>query len=439
MASVTDRILRGYLPGNFDLDKHLLEYPPDQVTDFEKDNLTYILSLITRIPARAERHDSEYVSLKAQYLKNRVRNYRQYLNYAIESGILETDSQYIPGKKSTGYKFTDEFLTRVKSEPIVKYSLVRSESKAREEKNKSTAAKYSYLTNHFNGELSFDYQGAQDLLINTSCTVQQYNYSLVHLDELKEAEYRYSVDGTAHRFHSNLTNLKSDFRQFLTYGNEYLVSVDISNSQPFFSLCLFEPSFYESEGSQFNIHSIFPSISSISFDTIIPLMVRKVLESPVNNDIQQYKELVLLGQLYEYLAREIYDQKGIVYEDRRRLKTDFFRAFYSPNQTIGNPDAHLRRLFKERFPSVYEIFSLIKKKDHRVLPILLQRIESHIIIEQICPHITQLRPHLPIYTLHDNIVTIEGNEGFIEDIMSNDIKRITGFTPTLKVEIWKQD
>jgi hypothetical protein len=424
---------------NFDLNKHIKAYPPDTVKPFDRDNLVYILSLITRIPARAERHDSAYVFIKAEYLKNRIRNYKKYLDYAIQSGIIETNGHYLPGKRSLGYKFTDQFMSRVKGEPIVKYSLIKQDNSEREAKNGATEKKYSYLTKHFNESLSFDYEGAKQLLISNSTTDENYNYNLVRLDELNEKNYRYSVDQTAHRFHSNFTNLKTDFRQFITYGNEELVSVDIKNSQPFFALMLLRPGFYENFESPITFHSIYSNnlpISSPSHLQYISLMIRKCSESYTSKEIQTFSELVLNGQIYEYLAQELFDEKGIVFEDRRELKNEFFHAFYSPNQTIGKPDAHLRRLFRDRFPKVYEIFSLLKKKDHKLFPVLLQRIESFIVVEQICNRIAHIRPYLPIYTVHDSIVTTAGNEGFIEAIMSEEIERLTGYVPNLKIERW---
>lgn len=439
MTKVTKSKLTGYLPMNFDIDQHLKKYPPNSIKPFDRNELVYILSLITRIPARAERHENEYVSIKAEYLQNKIRNYKQYFDYSIQSGIIETNGHYLPGKKSKGYKFTNKFLTRVKGEPIVKYLLVKKDRSEREAKNRATEKKYSYLTKFFNDNLTFNYEGAKQLLISNSTTIENYNFNLVRLDELHDKNYRYSVDQTAHRFHSNLTNLKTDFRQFITYGNDDLVSVDIRNSQPFFSLLLLRPDFYENFESPINIQSIYSHIFNYSTHTTplnIPLMICKCSESIASKEIQEFSELVLSGQIYEYLAKEIYDEKGIVYGDRRELKNEFFHAFYSPNQTIGKPDAHLRRLFRDRFPAVYEIFSLIKRKDHRLFPILLQRIESFIVVEQICARIAQMRPHLPIYTVHDSIVTTVGNEGFIEAIIREEIERLTGYVPNLNIEKW---
>jgi len=70
--------------------------------------------------------------------------------------------------------------------PIISYRLAKAEEAERIEKNRITSEKYGYLTRHFNGNLSLDYDNARKLLINSELTAQQYNYSLVQLNEFKE-------------------------------------------------------------------------------------------------------------------------------------------------------------------------------------------------------------------------------------------------------------
>jgi hypothetical protein len=53
-----------------------------------------------------------------------------------------------------------------------------------------------------------------------------------------------SVDPNVHRFHSNLTCMKSIYRNLLTYDGQKLVSIDIKNSQPYLSTKLLDPKFW---------------------------------------------------------------------------------------------------------------------------------------------------------------------------------------------------
>jgi len=70
-----------------------------------------------------------------------------------------------------------------------------------------------------------------------------YTVSLLLIHDKKNLPL-FSVDSTAGRLHTNLTNLKSDLRNYLTYDGKTLVAVDIRNSQPYLSLALFRKDSY---------------------------------------------------------------------------------------------------------------------------------------------------------------------------------------------------
>lgn len=207
--------MRTYLPKKLNLEEHLNQYPPVYIEGFHIDNLKYILGLITEIPAKSEHFDSHdgFVPLNAETLKKRVWNYKQYLIYALATGILITDNQYIKGEKSKGYRFADKFMDRVESEPIVKYTLVKREQQEREV-DPEVQKKYSYLVNFFDDDLEVDHTGAVEFLEGEYSSsdkslddIYRFNHNFSRLTKLKDREYCISVDGTVDRFHTNLTNL----------------------------------------------------------------------------------------------------------------------------------------------------------------------------------------------------------------------------------------
>ena len=61
-------------------------------------------------------------------------------------------------------------------------------------------------------------------------------------------------------------------------------------------------------------------------------------------------------------------------------------------------------MFNQLFPHVNSIFRMLKKEYHSSLAIMLQRIESYIVLEVICKMISKDFPDLPIFTIHDSIV-----------------------------------
>ena len=75
---------------------------------------------------------------------------------------------------------------------------------------------------------------------------------------------------------------------------------------------------------------------------------------------------------------------------------------------------------------MYELFRLIKEIQSNYLPIILQRIESFLILDVICKKISFMHPHIPLFTIHDSILTTQGNEAIVEEIMAREIQNWTG-------------
>ena len=101
--------------------------------------------------------------------------------------------------------------------------------------------------------------------------------------------------------------------------------------------------------------------------------------------------------------------------------------------------------FEEEFPNVMYILNQFKhmsylfpwynhKKPHAALAVMLQYIESTIFIDNICKRISQQYPDLPIYTVHDNIITLKGEESTVKRIMEETIKQMTGVNPTIRID-----
>lgn len=434
--------MKTYLPRKLNLDKHLKQHPP-KIEGFNKDNLIYILGLITELPARCEHFDYKYgfVSLNATILKKKVWNYKQYLDYAVSTGILKSDNWYIKGTKSKGYKFTDKYLDKNKEVPILKYSLIKKEYQEKEIEAK-ILEKYYYLTKWFNEDLTIDYSGALDFLESTmtgSENVYKYNYNLSRIDKISSTEYYTSVDGNIQRFHSTLTSLHGDLRKFIKYADEELVSLDITNSQPYLSTALFNPLFYNNQPNNLLLLSLY-SINHHSVLSPISLssspMLQEILQQSNNDDIKKYVDLVTSGSLYEFLARVFKREIGDEFKNRKQLKGVIFTVLFTSNHFIGQPEAKPKRIFRKYFPTVYKIFSLIKRGDKTNLPRLLQRMESYIVLDRICKRISLERPNLPIFTIHDSVITTKGNEDYVKGIMLEELRNCIGYEPKLKIESW---
>ena len=117
---------------------------------------------------------------------------------------------------------------------------------------------------------------------------------------------------------------------------------------------------------------------------------------------------------------------------RDTAKELFFKLLYSQRHHYKKE----RDLFIYMFPSVQKVFDTLAGSDYKSLSVLLQRIESYLILEIVCDSISKERPTLPIFTTHDNIATIKGNEDYVANVIKSVLKHYIGSEPSIRIEPW---
>ena len=162
-----------------------------------------------------------------------------------------------------------------------------------------------------------------------------------------------------------------------------------------------------------------------------------LMNKGLNEDKNRFVDLVVAGQLYEYLEMQFKHKLGLLNVDRATAKIAVLQAFFSDNRFIGTEDAKPKKCFRDLFPSVYKVYATIKRKDKKLLALLLQNIESYFIIDVIAKRIGKEYPGLPIFTIHDSIVTTVGNEELVASIMKEELERFVGKAPSFKYEYWE--
>lgn len=96
-----------------------------------------------------------------------------------------------------------------------------------------------------------------------------------------------------------------------------------------------------------------------------------------------------------------------------------------------------RTIFAELFPEVHRVFSLIRGNEHERFPILLQKIESHLILGEILKRINKEHPGVITVTIHDSIMTGLDHVELVKKIMGEELTRYMGYPPRLNVEYFK--
>ena len=88
------------------------------------------------------------------------------------------------------------------------------------------------------------------------------------------------------------------------------------------------------------------------------------------------------------------------------------------------------RSFKRLFPSVFKTIRLLKKKSYKNVAHLLQRCESSIIIGRVCTRMMVEHPDVPLYTIHDAVLTTKEHVQTVENVM-NEVFSTLVLTPTI--------
>ena len=467
-----------FIPNNLNIVKFVDKHKPINIQGFKIDKLVHILNLLYLIPANNKSLVvvDGFVPIDSVLLKKKIENYRDYLDYLCQYHILECDGIFIKNAKSKGYRFTAKYINQpLKKINISDRTLIKKIKKLRNEKFESLKG-YEYLTKWlWDGKLVIDYKTARNFAFNDFQFKDkfpelrdkqknnkykdhrtQYTSALLNIDRLKNHDMYMSVDANVHRFHSNLTCMKSIYRNLLTYDGQKLVSIDIKNSQPYLSTKLLDPKFwfcnkYENiyknkfttiiEIDDFiNFYTINKSLffklfqNSTIYSCII--MCLKSVNMPINKDVSSFVDSVSKGNFYELLSEMIKQEMNLSITDRKELKAIVFLVLFTDNKFIGQDDAAPKRIFKELFPNMYKLFALIKKRDKSILPRILQTIESHLMLKVIAKRISKERPTLPIFTIHDSIATTVGNEDYVQKVMQEELTKHIGHSPSLSVEYW---
>jgi len=449
------------IPSAIDLPKILAKNKPSFT--FRIDFFYHLIDLICRQTEYLDLDkENQWVFLNAQRLQKFNQNYQKYLDHLEKVGIIKVDNQYKVGKKSRGYRISPRYYAGEPVDiPVNKLDL-RIREKLRSngylEKRQPELAGYDHLTKWFNPKLRIDVEKARENIDQLYPTV---NGNIIRKDEpskdgkvgkykalrtiklLQRQEYYYHVDDNIGRFHTNLTTGKKEIRNHLTYDGKSLVNLDIKNCQPLLSGILLKGEFYR-EGENFNINSIQSLIPLIPNPNIFTkyllniyysIMLAVSSETQYKREFEKYLALIQAGTFYEKMSELMHPGLPI---NRAKIKELTFIIFFCDNRH-GVDLRKKEEPFKKEFPLIYSIFATLKRSNSTILSHILQRMETEIVIERASRRIALDRPDLPIFTIHDSIATTVGDEDYVEEILKEEILKMTGLIATIGKEYWSPE
>jgi hypothetical protein len=328
----------------------------------------------------------------------------------------------------------------------------------------------------------------------------RFNLMRLGIERIAHQDISYQVDEKGRRFHSNLVSLKKELRHFLMYNGQPLGDIDIKNSQPYLSQVLLQPGFWKgrlidsrpastksrhrkflAQGKESPENQYMLAEGKIGWNEVLQEtdrtaardtsnkvtevdqitdrnreginMLLKNHEKPDSSGFALFQGMINSG-LYEFLMdqipqsliddpemRELYLRMKCPRISRSFVKKLTMVALYSPPGSKKTRTMFAQRLFKHYFPSVMEVFDAIKrgkKKSYTRLPIMLQRIESILVLDRICKEFSR-RYRQPVFTIHDGIVTTLPYLPKLKAIAENVIKKAVGAAPNLVEEHWSPE
>jgi hypothetical protein len=420
-----------YLPDLLvnELDKYLKERPPNFKT--HKIYFYYVIHylIILQIQHKKEEHHT----LNKKYLRSVTEcNIDRYIKILKDGEFIICDGKFEPGVKSLKYKVNPKYLEgltkfEIESGSKIHSKIIRKQRQKRAHHNR-LEPHLKAMKNEFMN-MDMDYQSAHKWAKNNANDSQKLSY-LTSLNHIEDKRFRYfQRNKTNRRLDTNLTNLKSDLRQFII--GDY-VSIDLKNSQPFLLGILIDTIINNRDTlcCYLSMGNILKAFGVKGIKNI--LLIHQNQEKAEMVKFRNYYNSVLNGTLYDEFISEY---SGHI--TRKEVKEIMFKVLFSRNQFYQGykkiiPYENDKEAFAEVYPFVYEVVKELKVKDHKTLPIFLQRLESYLFIDCIAKEL--VRKGIVPFTIHDSVIVKAEYQHKTIEIMNNVFLDQLGVIPSFDIE-----
>lgn len=430
------------------------------------DYLVYFTSLLNSLPSQNrsdEESDFYIVSLDSRILKKTYAEYSKCLDYLEKYGFINLVANYsTDNKKCKQFKLANKYIGDELIEyQITNHNLLKNLSNREiSDKTLQCIQRRPYLIKYFDEHLKIDFVKAEAIVSGFRKTKYDKYVSGKHiLNEFASQDWKYSVKHeTDDRLHSSLTRLNKELKNAITYKNENMCAVDIKSSQPFF-FAVFLKAILKKDKELLKRIGATKVLNDEKIDQLL------ILEYDRQNLID-FIQIVLEGDFYTNFSKCLdieSDDEGkpfrmvVNYENKKRkivnysephrketyqTERDYAKSvmmeilFCSPNHNFVGT-----RAFKKSFPSVLKIMNFIKSECvefHR----LLTNIESHCLLDVVALDFAKKYPDVPIWSIHDALVTNESNIDVLSNEVEHGLKEVTtiktlGNNKIVVKEYWK--
>lgn len=430
-----------HIPGFFadELERKLKVEPPKW--KYEIFYFYYLAHYLT--VKQIQQKKNEFFSINILKLrKSIVWNIDKYIMYLIKGELLKRDN-YTTGQKAYHYKINPEYLSGYKvielnADNKLFSKIVKSQRLKRTHANRMMP--FLKQMNDYFFSIDFDYVAAKNWIESQPNELKKNSY-LTALAMLEDKRFRYfKRNKTNKRLDTNLTNLKSELRQFIK--GDY-VSIDLANSQPFILSQILAKIYFSLVKDNTKVIPLCMRNLSIDLIKYFGIQSFKDISKFCQNDVKNrngellnFKKSCLSGKFYDDFLSAI-DIDGL---NREHIKKMMFAVLFSQNVIYKNfkpfvPYRKEKTQFAGIYPTVYKMVFELKKKNHAKLAILLQRIESQIFIDTICPGLVELGV-VPI-TIHDSIIVEKKHLNIALNVVKKEFENLFGDVPSFHVKSLK--
>jgi hypothetical protein len=428
------------IPHNLDLDKLCEENNLNKHID----RLKYIINLLvqkTNLDVRYE-NEQKYINLNFKFLGKVVNqnNVKPLITFLLEKGIIETDNQYITGKKSKGYALTKEYSRREYIEEKVtnKFILKQLNKIFTEEKRKiesdpilSTIEKMMKRV-YINPDVKYY---LKSLIGKTHPKYKNkkfkkndfYKYCYKYRQFLKHNWFNVKDEKTGRLFNT-INNMPKIIREFMFVDGKPLEEIDVGNMQPLGLVILIDEFLknptkrikesYDEEQYLLKKSGLNP------YSSIREMMDLKFTKnSKFLEEFEMYKYLVFNNKLYDFL-RGKYEKYFGTEISKAKLKQRFFTFILFGNFNQYAP-IDIIELFRSLFPTIWSIIYDIKVENgHKYASLKLQKIEADIIINKVFTKYIQDHPKAFLLPIHDAILTTPEHSDILIERIKEELLKI---------------
>jgi hypothetical protein len=454
------------VPLGLDLDEHF------QRSD--RDYAAYLLDMLHRHAITRRDEEDEFMQVNSTLLREFIPARKIIpIRTKLESlGAIEVNHSYQAAVRSKGYRLNTQYV-RSREVECRTPSLARKIHEWRNARAARLKPVHRWLRSRFRC-LEFD-QDLADRIIpamtprtDSKLTVDEYQHLVLEgwLRLVQARRGNLSVDKYG-RVHTTVTSLAKELRRCLRANGENLVGIDLKTSQPLYA-GIVAKRFLASEDIRYRmLHRDFdaretPYVTQ-EYDAIRKEQATVATHNqshhsyatPSHNHSGSCSSIMLCaeanqaakqgvcgsrqvqswpGDLDRYIRLceegELYDRLMEPGEDRGEFKVRIFRDVYFGKAGRWSP---LMRRFEDEFPTMAEVLRALKRKGYQHSSRLMQSYESTMFIAIICERLRKEGPELPVFTIHDSILTTADHVEYVRQVIMEEFAMI-GIRPTLREE-----